>query len=577
MSPDDFLNAQQLFLQAIKQPAGQREDFVRRHSQSDRVRDEALSLLKFHDNETLLPDTAVSVDRLPRNIDETVQLQSGQGSAGKGPGIERSGSSPSVIGLLDIEPSEALSQRFARSTNQLLRHRLIAATYVLSAMLVFVTIVSAAIGELHWVRLVVRCITLSLLGSCCWYLKKHLTVPRRLLRRLELVIIATPLVELSLIQWFESTDMLAQGDAIQIEEFRAIAFTAASIYIAVYGMFIPSNWRRTAVVTGLISLLPTAVSVVHQVVYTYPPGVQWMNFLNPTLITAMAFAATVGSGIVHRVRREAESAKYYGQYQLIEEIGRGGMGVVYLGKHEMLKRPAAIKLIRGEAAGSPDAIARFEKEVQATATLSHWNTVQIYDYGITESHDFYCVMEYLRGVTLQQRLIQRQTLDLKPTMDIAIQLCNGLQEAHRKGLVHRDIKPANIFLAEVGGFPDVVKLLDFGLVVTKAETVGENAAVVGGTPAYMSPEQIRGDSLDGRSDIYAIGCVLMECLTGDPPFQAFQVSQLVADHLFRVPDLTPLAQIDFALPRLLEKCLAKKAEDRFADVAELRDACRQWA
>ncbi|PAY15507.1 hypothetical protein CKO51_31465 [Rhodopirellula sp. SM50] len=302
-----------------------------------------------------------------------------------------------------------------------------------------------------------------------------------------------------------------------------------------------------------------------------------MNFLNPTLILAMAFAATVGSGIVHRVRREAESAKYYGQYQLIEEIGRGGMGVVYLGKHQMLKRPAAIKLILGEAAGSPGAIARFEKEVQATATLSHWNTVQIYDYGITESHDFYCVMEYLRGMTLQQRLIQRQTLDLKPTMDIAIQLCNGLEEAHLKGLVHRDIKPANIFLAEIGGFSDVVKLLDFGLVVTRAETEGDNAAVVGGTPAYMSPEQIRGDSLDGRSDIYAIGCVLMECLTGDPPFQAFQVSQLVADHLFRTPDLTALARIDFALPKLVEKCLAKKAEDRFADVAQLRDACQQWA
>ncbi|QEF96283.1 Serine/threonine-protein kinase PknB [Stieleria maiorica] len=576
MSPDEFQDAQQVFLQALKQPADQRESFVREHCRSDRVCDEALTLLKFHRNETLLPETATSMDAPSQDLDQTVQWNGGPESVGPAPIDEPIRKSPPIIRAADIEPSAALSERFAQSTNQLLRHRLVAATYVLSVMLVFVTIVAIVLGELHWVRLGVRAVTLASLGICCWFLKTRHDCSRPMLRGLELVIITTPLIELGLIQWFKSTEMLVQGQAIQIEEFRAIAFAAASVYIAVYGMFIPSNWRRTAVVTGLIALLPTAISIVHQSVHAYPSEVQWMNFLNPTLILAMAFTATVGSGIVHRVRREAESAKYYGQYQLIEEIGRGGMGVVYLGKHQMLKRPAAIKLIRGEAAGSPDAITQFEREVQATATLSHWNTVQIYDYGITESNDFYCVMEYLKGVTLQQRLNRHHTLDLKPALDIVVQLCDGLEEAHHKGLVHRDIKPANVFLAEIGGFPDVVKLLDFGLVVTRAETEGDKAAVVGGTPAYMSPEQIRGDSLDGRSDIYAIGCMLMECLTGSPPFQAFQVSELVAGHLFRTPDLNSVAKIDVALPQLLEKCLAKKPDDRFADVAELRAACRRW-
>jgi serine/threonine-protein kinase len=185
-------------------------------------------------------------------------------------------------------------------------------------------------------------------------------------------------------------------------------------------------------------------------------------------------------------------------------------------------------------------------------------------------------MEYLQGKTLQQRLRQYQTIGLKPTMDIAIQLCDGLEEAHHKGLVHRDIKPANIFMAEVGGFSDVVKLLDFGLVITKEETEGEDGHVVGGTPAYMSPEQIRGEPLDGRSDIYAIGCVLFECLTGSTPFQCYSATQLLSDHLFRAPDLNTLSGIDAGLPSLVEKCLAKDRKNRFSNVDELRDACRKW-
>mgnify|MGYP001817309029 CR=1 FL=1 len=249
------------------------------------------------------------------------------------------------------------------------------------------------------------------------------------------------------------------------------------------------------------------------------------------------------------------------------------MGVVYLGKHHMLKRPAAIKLIRTESAGSPDAISRFEKEVQATATLSHWNTVQIYDYGTTEGGDFYCVMEYLDGLTLQQRMCDEGTLSLQAMLRIIVQLCDGLQEAHEKGLIHRDIKPANIFLAKVGGVPDVVKLLDFGLVVSASEA--DKAELVGGTPAYMSPEQIRGDPLDGRSDIYAIGCVMVECLSGKPPFQSFPISKLLSDHLFKVPKLDAIKRHGPEIVEIVNRCLAKKREERFADVASLRAACEK--
>lgn len=591
MTPDNFRIARQIFLDAITIPIERRVDYVRERTESEEIRSEVLSLLEFHVDETFLRGTeSPSPDTSPA-LDETIEFDRGPVPLRRPTDLpaerstdltfdqspERSPERSSAdMGHLDIELSDKISERFARSTNLLLRSRLIAATFLLSGMLVLITVVAAIAGELVLPRLIVRCVTLSLLGVCCWYIKTHIDLSRGKLRTLEILIVAAPLVELSLIVWFESTKCLVEDEASKIEELRAIAFTVVSIYIAVYGIFIPSNWRRTALITGTIALVPMVVSVLHQLTHTYPADVPWMHFINPTLAFVMVVVATVGAGIVHRVRREAESARYYGQYRLIKEIGRGGMGIVYLGKHQMLKRPAAIKLIHSEAAGSPRAIQQFEKEVQATATLSHWNTVQIYDYGTTEAGDFYCVMEYLVGETLQRRLARDNSIPVKQTFEIVLQLCDGLKEAHRKGLVHRDIKPANIFLAEIGGFTDIVKLLDFGLVVTKEETEGEQGHAVGGTPAYMSPEQIRGEALDGRSDIYAIGCVVFECLTGAAPFQPGSITQILSNQLFRMPAMDQLARIDPGLPSLIEKCLAKDREKRFADVDQLREACAKW-
>lgn len=594
MNPDQFEQAQQLFLHAIGLPDRQRSEYIKQHAEDEAVRDEALSLLGHHVQATLLPEATLADfkmdgDSVPRALDGTVEFQPEQTAQmrsvpavtkamakGQEP-IRKAGAAHAMtIGKMGVGVAADVSERFAQSTNQLLRNRLIVSTFVLSGMLVIVSVIAALSNEIVPIRLAVRGVTLSLLGACCWVLIKSFNLSRRWLRTLEILIVAIPLVELTLIQWFESNELLAEGNAIQIEELRAIVFTAASIYIAVYGMFIPSNWRRTALVTSAIAVLPLVVSVTHQTVYQYPPDVEWMHFVNPTLAVIMAFVATVGAGVVHRVRREAEEARYYGQYQLIKEIGRGGMGIVYLGKHQLLKRPAAIKLIRGDAAGSPQAIQQFEKEVQATATLSHWNTVQIYDYGTTDAGDFYCVMEYLKGETLQQRLNHVHQLSLSKTMDLTIQLCNGLEEAHQNGMVHRDIKPANVYLAEVGGFSDVVKLLDFGLVITKEESAGDESHVVGGTPAYMSPEQIRGEPLDGRSDIYAIGCLLYECLTGEQLFAGYPISKIVSDHLFRKPNLNAVSKIDPDLAAMLERCLAKDRKDRFASVVELRAACAEF-
>ena len=213
------------------------------------------------------------------------------------------------------------------------------------------------------------------------------------------------------------------------------------------------------------------------------------------------------------------------------------MGHVYLAEHRLLKRPCAIKLIHPDRAGDAHTLARFEREVRMTAQLSHWNTIEIFDYGRTDDGTFFYVMEYLPGFSLQDLLDRYGPLPAERVVHLLRQLCQALREAHQVGLIHRDIKPANVFAAKRGGLYDVVKLLDFGLV----KPVGENPSVslsqeggISGTPLYMSPEQARGQSdLDGRSDIYSLGAVAYTLLTGRPPFEGTNPIDVVISHARR--------------------------------------------
>ena len=203
-------------------------------------------------------------------------------------------------------------------------------------------------------------------------------------------------------------------------------------------------------------------------------------------------------------------ARQLGQYRLGRCLGAGGMGEVYLGEHLLLRRPCAIKLIRPERVGDPKNLQRFEREVRATATLTHPNTIQIFDYGHADDGTFYYVMEYLEGMTLEQLVTAHGPLPPARAIHCLRQLCGALREAHAIGLIHRDIKPGNVMVCERGGVPDVVKLLDFGLVLSlggaqDGERLTQQGAI-SGTPAYMSPEQAEGrEDLDLRSDIYSLG------------------------------------------------------------------------
>ena len=223
-------------------------------------------------------------------------------------------------------------------------------------------------------------------------------------------------------------------------------------------------------------------------------------------------------------------------------------------------------------------LARFEREVQATAKLSHWNTIDIYDYGIADDGTFYYVMEFLPGLSLDRLVEQNGPLPAERVVHLLRQVCAALREAHEAGLIHRDIKPGNIFAAERGGVQDVAKLLDFGLAKPMMNVDSLDLTQDGGitgSPLYMSPEQVIGDTPpDERSDIYALGCVAYYLLTGRPPFERDQAIKVLLAHA-NAP-VTPPRELVADIPADLEdvvlRCLAKAPEDRWQDAASLADA-----
>lgn len=278
--------------------------------------------------------------------------------------------------------------------------------------------------------------------------------------------------------------------------------------------------------------------------------------------------------VVERLRREARKAtieaQQLGQYQLEAKLGSGGMGVVYKGFHAMLRRPTAIKMLDVEKVNDAS-IARFEREVQVTCRLNHPSTIAIYDYGRTPEGVFYYAMEYLDGINLQTLVDRYGPQPESRVIHILQQICGSLYEAHSLGLVHRDIKPANIMLNRRGGETDVAKVLDFGLVKAVDEHGRAGLTVANsltGTPLYMSPEAIESpDSVDGRSDLYAVGAVGYFLLTGQPVFTAPSLVELVRQHVSEVA-VSPSqrlgkpisAEMEAALLACLEKSRAKRPQ-----------------
>ncbi|NUQ65068.1 MAG: serine/threonine protein kinase [Pirellulales bacterium] len=288
------------------------------------------------------------------------------------------------------------------------------------------------------------------------------------------------------------------------------------------------------------------------------------------LATSAALAASVRR--ITALKRQIDDSRVLGPYTLARQIGEGGMGCVYLARHALLKRPAAVKLLKREVAGE-QALARFQREVQIASQLTHPNTIAIYDYGRTPEGVFYYAMEYLPGIHLGQLVSIAGALPASRAVYLLRQVCSSLREAHERGLVHRDIKPQNIMLCRRGGEADFVKILDFGLVkpIEPSDTEITRPGMIAGTPLYLAPERLRDPSLvDPRSDLYAIGAVGFYLLTGREVFPASSNVEALHAAVHSAP--SPPSQyatgeIPPDLDRLVLDCLAKEPACRPPDVA----------
>jgi serine/threonine-protein kinase len=269
-----------------------------------------------------------------------------------------------------------------------------------------------------------------------------------------------------------------------------------------------------------------------------------------------------------------------GRFRLLRVLGTGGMGAVYEAEQLGLARHVALKVLHPHVAGSPGAVARFRREATLLARLHHPGAAHVYDFG-EDADELFLAMEYLHGETLEALTSREGLLPLPVAVDVAAQVLEVLEAAHALGIVHRDLKPANVMLAGELSSPHV-KVLDFGLaqlVDGSSQPRLTASGLVHGTPAYMSPEQCRGEPVDGRADLYSLGCLLHEFISGQPPFGESPAAEVMSGHLYRPPpplrQLRPGRQIPPALEALVLECLAKRPDQRPESAQVLRLRLRQ--
>jgi eukaryotic-like serine/threonine-protein kinase len=348
-----------------------------------------------------------------------------------------------------------------------------------------------------------------------------------------------------------------------------------AVWVMLFTVVVPAQ-PRLALLTAALSL--SSIPVMYALggnVSLHPVEFFFILIFPYLVVLIMAYA---GSRVVYGLGAAVTRAREMGSYRLVERLGKGGMGEVWRAKHRLLARPAAIKLIRPEVLGAKDPatremlLRRFEREAQATALMRSSHTMELYDFGMTDDGTFYYVMELLDGFDLDELVQRFGPLPAERAVHLLRQVCASLAEAHEAGLIHRDVKPANLYACRYGREVDFIKVLDFGLVKQgRAPEEGADKLTAadispGGTPAFMAPEQALGDGeVDGRSDIYAVGCVAYWLLTGSLVFKGTTPMETIVLHVNREPE-PPSRRTTRAIPADLEAivldCLAKEPAHR---------------
>jgi len=275
------------------------------------------------------------------------------------------------------------------------------------------------------------------------------------------------------------------------------------------------------------------------------------------------------------------------RYRIESVLGEGGMGAVYLAEHVLMRKRLAVKVLHPEMTRMPEMVARFEREAMAAAHIEHPNVAAATDFGKLEDGSFFLVLEYVEGTSLRD-LIAQGPLATERALHIAYQMTSGLARAHALGIVHRDLKPENVMLVEREGDPNFVKVLDFGIAKVPVgelapEKPGADGApvltqlgMVYGTPEYMAPEQALGQAVDARADIYAVGVILFEMLSGVRPFEAESKVALLGMKVTSDPPAlaakNPNARVPDSVETLLKRMLDKEAANRFQDAREILEA-----
>jgi tRNA A-37 threonylcarbamoyl transferase component Bud32 len=465
--------------------------------------------------------------------------------------------------------------------NELLRSRLRSAALLMfggfAVFLVWHIFMFEPESTLQIVTFVAHILVTMILGSVGFSLCSKCRMTLGQLRAVELITFAAPMAFFMLMQYTRTVFYVVEQNQMHP---GLLALWLLPVFT--YALFIPNDWRRAAVIIAVIAAAPLVTAgitaIMHARVFEALLSHSRALVEMVLVMSLTAVAATWGVYIINHLQHQALEARQLGNYKLKQLLGAGGMGEVYLAEHQLMKRPCAIKVIRPEKAGDPKVLARFEREVHATAKLSHWNNIDIFDYGRADDGTFYYVMEYLPGMNLGE--IVRRFGPMPPSRAIHLvrQACDALQEAHNVGLMHRDLKPANLFAAVRGGFYDVAKLLDFGLAkpLTNLDSASLTAdGTITGSPLYMSPEQATGDrDPDARSDIYSMGALLYFLVTGRPPFEDEKPIKVLIAHAHDVvpPPSKWRDDLPLDLESVIMRCLAKGPEERYQSAIELATA-----